>query len=120
MLIAVNQAGLPFAGSRCDQSVYERQPLRHRAADIERRESHSFVDGNDLVQQLQVILHGAASLFGRGPELTQAPGKLGERDTGGQDLGLVVLKQCLDAGPPGLFAAMSEQGRSVEQEAQRR
>jgi hypothetical protein len=60
------------------------------------------------------------SLFGRGSKLMQASGEFGQRDTGSQDLGPVLLEKRLDADPAGLLAAVGEQGGGVEQEAQRR
>jgi len=74
-MIAVNQASAPFASSRRDQGVNERQPLRHLAADIERRESHPFIDWNDLVQGRSVILRRTASLSGRSPKLAETARK---------------------------------------------
>lgn len=69
MTVAVNQAGTPFTGSRGDQGVGEWKALRHFATDVEGRESHSSVDGNDLAQQFSVVFHRAASFFGSRPEL---------------------------------------------------
>lgn len=107
MTVAMDQASTSFTGSRGDQSVCERKPLRHGTADVEGGESHSLIDGNDLVQQLLVILHRTARLFGRRPEIPQAPGKLGERKTGGHNLGIAGLEDRLHALPPKLLAIVS-------------
>jgi hypothetical protein len=52
VLVSVNQAGAPSVSRGCDQSVDEGDTLHQCATDIESCEGHSFINRDDLVQQL--------------------------------------------------------------------
>lgn len=115
MLVAVDQAGASSLSRRCNQGVNEGEPLLQSATNSECGESHLFIDGYDLVQQLQVVLHRAVCLIDCGSELAQSPAEFGERNTASEDFGVILLEQCLDPWPTRLLTAMGDQGRRVEQ-----
>ncbi len=93
---------------RCDQGVDEGNTLRQYATDVECSKGHPFINRDYLVQQLQVILHGASCIIDCGSQFAQPAGKLRKRNTGGKNFGFALLEERLDPCPARLLTAMGE------------
>lgn len=111
----MHEGGIARKRSCGNQSIYKRQTTGRFPNDIKRKQGNFFVHSNHFGKQLLVGQERFRYFILRGAQREQAAAHLGQRRTGKQQFGLLILEQRLHSLPARFLTIMRQERRSIEQ-----